>query len=146
MSRYNYPTTVDQAMVRSNALLTIVVTLAGLVSGAWWVMALLAIDFAVRGVFNPRWSPLSLASAVLVPWLPLERKPIYFPPKQFAARVGLVFSASAAVLLWMEFVWAAGIVMATLMVFAGLECFLNICMGCIVYNALVGLRRRLGGS
>ena len=133
-------------MVRSNALLTMVITLAGLIGGAWWVMAFLAIDFAVRGVLNPRWSPLSQASAVLTRWLPLAHKPIYFPPKQFAARVGLVFSASAAVLLWIDFPWAAGVAMVTLVVFAGLECFLNICMGCIVFNALVGLRRRLGGS
>ncbi|MFW5695409.1 MAG: DUF4395 domain-containing protein [Alkalispirochaeta sp.] len=140
-----YPTQVNQAMVRSNALLTVLITATALVTGLWSIMALLAADFVVRGFFNPRLSPLSMVSSVLVGVLPFAHKSIYFPPKQFAARVGLVFSATATVLLYSALPVPAALVMGTLIVFASLECFLNICMGCIVYNGFLSMRRRLSG-
>lgn len=130
-------------MVRSNALLTIVISLTALATGQGWIMALLAIDFAIRGFFNPRNSVLSSVSSVLVRVLPFRHASIYFPPKQFAARVGLVFSVSAAALYLLGAPVAATLVTATLALFAALECFLNICMGCIVYNLILDLRRRL---
>ncbi len=133
-------------MVRSNALLTVLITATALATGLWSIMALLAADFVVRGFFNPRLSPLSMVSSVLVGVLPFAHKLIYFPPKQFAARVGLVFSATAAVLLYSALPFPAALVMGTLIVFASLECFLNICMGCIVYNGVLTMRRRLLGS
>jgi len=146
MVNSKYPTQVNQAMVRSNALLTVIVTGSALATGLWSLMALLAADFVVRGFFNPRFSPLSMLSSMLVSVLPFTHKSIYFPPKQFAARVGLMFSTAAAVLLYGGAPTAAAVVMGTLIVFASLECFMNICMGCIVYNGLLTVRRRLSGS
>ena len=143
MDNSKYPTQVNQAMVRSNALLTIIITAAALVTGLWSLMALLAADFVVRGFFNPRLSPLSTLSSRLVSILPFTHKSIYFPPKQFAARVGMVFSTASALLLFAELPGTAVLVMGTLIVFASMECFLNICMGCIVYNGLLSMRRRL---
>jgi hypothetical protein len=143
MDNSKYPTQVNQAMVRTNALLTILITATALVTNLWSIMALLAADFVVRGFFNPRLSPLSMLSSRLVSVLPFPHKSIYFPPKQFAARVGMVFSAGSALLLFAGLPAAAALVMGTLIVFASLECFLNICMGCIVYNGLLSMRRRL---
>ena len=143
MDNSKYPTQVNQAMVRSNALLTIIITAAALVTGLWSLMALLAADFVVRGFSNPRLSPLSMLSSRLVSILPFTHKSIYFPPKQFAARVGMVFSTASALLLFAELPGTAVLVMGTLIVFASMECFLNICMGCIVYNGLLSMRRRL---
>lgn len=146
MVNSKYPTQVNQAMVRSNALLTIVITATAAVTGLWSIMALLAADFVVRGFFNPRLSPLSMLSSTLVSVLPFTHKSIYFPPKQFAARVGMVFAAVSALLLYGELAGTALLVMGTLIVFASLECFFNICMGCIVYNGLLSMRRRLSRS
>lgn len=133
-------------MVRSNALLTILISSAALASGQAWIMGLLAVDFAIRGFFNPRNSILSSVSSVLVRVLPFRHVSIYFPPKQFAARVGMVFSLSAALLAYLGAPVAAAVVTGTLVLFAALECFLNICMGCIVYSLLLDLRRRLFSS
>jgi hypothetical protein len=146
MDNSKYPTQVNQAMVRSNALLTILITATALVTNLWSIMALLAADFVVRGFLNPRLSPLSMLSSRLVSILPFTHKSIYFPPKQFAARVGMVFSATSALLLFAGTPTAAALVMGTLIVFASLECFFNICMGCIVYNGLLSMRRRLSRS
>ncbi len=133
-------------MVRSNALLTVVITAVAVVTGLWSIMAVLAADFVVRGFFNPRLSPLSMLSSMLVSVLPFAHKSIYFPPKQFAARVGMVFAVASALLLYGELAGTALLVMGTLIVFASLECFFNICMGCIVYNGLLSMRRRLSRS
>jgi hypothetical protein len=131
-------------MVRTNALLTMVVTGVALVTGLWSVMALLAADFFVRGFLNPRMSVLSAVSANLISFLPFQSRSIYFPPKQFAARVGMGFALTSALLLYAGEPIAAAGVMVTLILFAGMECLFNVCMGCIVYNAFLALRRKLG--
>jgi hypothetical protein len=138
MKAHNVPRQVNLAIVRSNALLTIVtVGIAG-VTGLWWIPALLALDFTVRGFFDPRLSPFTLISRHgLRRLLPFTDKQIFFPPKQFAARVGLLFSATAAVLFAMDLAVPAVIVLATLGLFAALECVLNFCMGCVIYNTFI---------
>jgi hypothetical protein len=138
-----YPTQVNQAMVRTNALLTMVFTGVALVTGLWSVMALLAVDFFVRGFLNPRMSALSSVSANLISILPFQSRSIYVPPKQFAARVGMGFALTAALLLYVGEPVAAAGVMVTLIFFAGMECFFNVCMGCIVYNAFLAVRRKI---
>lgn len=143
MGRFKQPAHVESAVVRSNALLTIIVASIGSATATWWVMAALALDFAVRGFLNPRWSVISLVSGrVVTRVLPFTRKQIFFPPKQFAARVGLLVSAASAFLFAAGLPAAGLIVAAMLVVFAALECFLNICMGCIIYNAFIAPMRR----
>ena len=142
MNRVQIPNQVEIAKVRSNALLTIVTSLVAVLTTTWWLMALLAVDFFIRGFLDPRWSVFSRISArFLTNILPFERKRIYFPPKQFAARVGFVFSLTAAALMIAGYLTAGITVAVVLVVFASLECFLNICMGCIVYDALIAPRR-----
>jgi predicted Co/Zn/Cd cation transporter (cation efflux family) len=144
MFNHKYPTQVNQAMVRTNALLTMAITGVALVTGLWSVMALLAADFFVRGFLNPRMSVLSSISSNLIPFLPFRSRSIYFPPKQFAARVGMGFALTSALLLSVSESIAAAIVMMTLIVFAAMECLFNVCMGCILYNAFLTVRRKLG--
>ena len=142
MNRLQIPNQVNLAKVRSNALQTVVITLAAAVTTSWWIMALLAADFFIRGVLNPRWSPLSqISGRFLAKMLRFEQRQIYFPPKQFAARVGLVFSLAAAVLMLSGAMTAGIVVAVTLIVFASLECFFNICMGCIIFTAIIAPRR-----
>lgn len=122
------------------------VSVAAAVAASWWVAALLALDFLIRGFMNPRISLLAIASRrIVVPLTRLPSKPMYFPPKRFAARVGLVFTITATILFALGAVGAARIVLATLVVFASLECFLDICVGCIVYNTFAFLKYRVKG-
>lgn len=140
------PVQVDEAVVRSNALLTdavalVVVVLAfgGFDTAAAVLMGLLAADFAVRGFLNPRRSLLSSVSIRFVAdvlWFP--HRLIYFPPKRFAARVGLVFSGAAAILFLAGWRSAGVAVTGVLAVFAALEWSIAVCMGCIVYNSIAG--------
>ncbi len=143
------PIQVDQAMVRTNAFLTVVtavltaaVALLGYSAVAAGIMALVAVDFYIRGFHNPRIALMTRLSTVVVGFMPFAHTLIYFPPKQFAARVGMVFAGTTAVLLSLGMVYAAVIVVFTLVTFALLECVANICMGCIVYSGLMSLRRK----
>lgn len=144
MKAHNVPRQVNLAIVRSNALLTIVTTIIAGVTGVWWIPALLALDFAIRGFFDPRLSLFSAVSRHVVRrLLPFTDKQIFFPPKQFAARVGLLFSVGAAVLFAVDLGVPSMIVLATLGLFAALECVLNFCMGCVIYNTIIApLRKR----
>lgn len=143
MILFETPQQARLAVVRSNALITIVATGLALATQLWPVMALLALDFAIRAFLNPRLSPASLlSSATLARWRVFADKQIYFPPKQFAARVGFLFAASITALLASGATVAATVVGALLILFASLECFLNFCVGCVVHNALMTLRGR----
>jgi hypothetical protein len=144
MKNSMYPSHVSRAVVRSTAFLTILSAVVGAAFNSWILMIVLAVDFAIRGFLNPRWSLFSRISKLLIrTGISFSEKQIFFPPKQFAARIGLVFSASSA-LLFATGLTVPGIVVAgTLALFAAMECFLNICMGCILYNAVVApLRKR----
>lgn len=142
MGKLQIPNQVDLAKVRSNALQTIIITLVAVLTTEWWIMGLLAIDFFIRGFMNPKWSILSrISGRFFAKVLPFGHKLIFFPPKQFAARVGFGFSIVAAGLMFSGYLTAGILVAVTLVVFASLECFLNICMGCIVYDAVIAPRR-----
>ncbi len=144
MKKSFYPTQVDRRVVRFNALLTILTALIAAVTTSWIPMAVLAADFFIRGFLHPRWSLFSTVSTFVLQLTGAPSgKMIFFPPKQFAARVGLAFSFTAFVLFMSSTVLPGIIVTGTLALFAALECFFNVCMGCIIYNSFIApLRRR----
>ncbi len=135
------PTQVEEAVVRTNALITIVLTALSVALQSPIPAAFLFVDFVIRGFLTPYWSPVVFVGRRIASVLPFERRTIYFPPKQFAARVGVLFSAAVTVLFVSGAATAATIVGGTLILFAFLECALNICVGCIVFSALQSMRQ-----
>jgi hypothetical protein len=59
------------------------------------------------------------------------------PPKRFAQGVGLLFSGAASLLWATGNLGAAQVVIAALVVAAGLESFFAICLGCIMFGVLM---------
>jgi hypothetical protein len=53
------------------------------------------------------------------------------------------FALVSSLLLYLDAPVAAAGTMVALLLFAGMECFFNVCMGCIVYNVFLSLRRNL---
>lgn len=146
MHVFAHPHQTDAAVVRGVALVVVITALVGALTGLTAIPAALALDFLIRGFLNPRLSPLAAISRrIVVPLSTLESRPMYFPPKRFAARVGLIFSLAATVLFATGATMAGSIVLLVLSVFAGLECFLNLCVGCLVYNAFTSFRHRMKG-
>jgi len=139
MSRF--PRILDDVTVRLVAGVVLVVTLAALVTGQWWLYAPLGLDFALRAGIGPQASPLAIVVSRLVrPRVRAARRPTAGPPKRFAALVGAVMSVAVLAL------WVSGtaptlllVVGVAMVLFPALEALLGICVGCLVFTGLMRL-------
>jgi hypothetical protein len=123
-------------VVRTTGLFMVLGVVAFAVTGFSWILPILALDFAIRGFGNPRYSPFGrLADRIVARTLP-PGKPIDRAPKMFAARVGFLFATFAFGLSFVFPSVALGVALA-LGTFAALECVFNFCVGCVVYTYVV---------
>ena len=97
------------------------------------VLLALATDFAVRGFGSPRYSVLATLGRAVAR---LSLKPVDAAPKRFAARIGVGFALSAAILHLASLPVAALSVTGVLAVCATLEAALGLCVGCRIYSLL----------
>ena len=126
--------------IRLTAFLVFILTIIYIKTNFIFIPFFLLIDFAIRGFGFGKWSILGLIAEKLVSILKLEQKPIYFPPKQFAAHVGFIFSL---LLLIFNIVEINSIIISIiLLICAGLEAFANFCVGCYVYNFYYQIKNR----
>jgi len=100
------------------------------------LLLVLAADFAVRGFWHPKFSPLAIAGRGIHSGLGLKNDMTDAAPKVFAARIGLVFSLLAALLLVLGFSVAAQAVLVVLAICAFLEAAFSYCVGCKMYQIL----------
>ena len=95
---------------------------------------LLLLDFGLRGFHFTKYSPLGWVAEGLVKLLGLGVKPIFLAPKRFAAKVGLVFSATIIALQLFGINTIA--VSSILAICAALESLAGLCVGCYVFSFL----------
>ena len=145
MPRFGFPDVVDAVTVRLVASLVLLIALLALLTGRWWLYAVLASDFILRSAFGPSVSPLAqVALRWLRPWVTALPQPTPGAPKRFAAVIGAVLTTGAFV------VGAAGamtgslaattvvVALGTIMVvFPALEALAGVCVGCLFYNRLM---------
>lgn len=95
----------------------------------------LLVDFVIRMMVGSSLSPLGMiATVVTSPWRP-QFKP--GPPKQFASFCGVFFSLVATLFYFVDFEGheiAGAIVLAMLAGAAGMEAFLDFCLGCLFFS------------
>ena len=131
---------VDENKVRTIAFLTLVaVVIYGLTLSSI-IPVLLAVDFGLRGFDLGEFSLFAILSDWIVKTLQFSVNPIYFPPKRFSARIGLVFSIAILILHFTG--WNALYVSAVLGFFAALESLFNFCAGCYAYDLWVKFKYR----
>ncbi|MCY3784539.1 MAG: DUF4395 domain-containing protein [Chloroflexi bacterium] len=135
---FSFPHPVNEVAARLVAGMVVILSIAVLVTGQWWLMFLLAYGFLARVATGPTLSPMGLlATRVIAPRIAKE-KLVPGPPKRFAQTVGLIFSVTALVLHFAAGLSvAAGVVLAVLTVFAALESLLGFCAGCFVFNYMI---------
>lgn len=126
----------DENVVRTVGAQVVVVTIIILYKQFYLLALLLSVDFFLRA-FTPWPSLLSLIARGIKKLFSLNPKPIFAPPKRFAALLGLIFSATITLLLYLGFIKAAYIVGGILIFCAFLESAFNICLGCYVYNLVI---------
>lgn len=100
-----------------------------------WLMFPLVYGFAARVATGPKLSPLGqLATRVVEPRLPGNRRYSPGPPKRFAQGVGLTFSLTALLLHYAAGrSRAAKAVLGGLIGAASLEAFAGYCLGCRMF-------------
>jgi len=101
------------------------------------IPAFLIIDFLVRSLGYPVFSPLARGGILINRRLELKDRPIFFAPKRFAAAIGLVLSLTALTLTLAGFIPAALAVIGVLGLFSFLEAFFGFCAGCKIYGFLM---------
>jgi hypothetical protein len=109
-----------------------------LILGQGWILIPLTYGFWARVLAGPKISPLGrIATQVVTPRLHIEHRLVAGPPKRFAQGVGVVFSTAASILWATGNLGAAQVVIAMLVVAAGLESFFAVCLGCIMFGWLM---------
>jgi hypothetical protein len=140
-SLLRFPDPVNELAARVVAAGVVVLTLATLAGQEGWLLVPLAAGFWARVASGPRFSPLGrFATQVVAPRLGSPRL-VPGRPKRFAQGIGALCSTTAAV-LWLATGdrLAATVVLVALLLAAGLEAALGLCLGCRLF-ALLG---RLG--
>ena len=135
---FSFPNPVNEVAARVVAGMVVVLSLAILLTGQWWLAFLLAYGFLARVAAGPTLSPMGqLATRVIAPRI-AKPKPVPGPPKRFAQTVGLVISTTALLLHFVAGLSvAAGVVLAMLTFFAALESLFGFCAGCFIFNYLI---------
>jgi hypothetical protein len=135
---FSFPNPVNEKAARVVAGVVLLTALVILATGAYWLLIPLAYGFWARVLTGPTLSPLGwTAQNVIAPRLG-PRKPVPGPPKRFAQGMGAAFSTAALVLgLVLGHHLAADIVLALLVIAAGLESIFAICLGCEVFGLLM---------
>ena len=126
----------NESIIRIVALLVVITTLVTLAYNWIFLAVILAIDFALRS-FTRVTSPLAYIAKSAYRYLKLKPKPIFAPPKKFAAALGFIFSILIALFLFLNLLMPAYITGLILILCATLESAFNIFLGCYVYNWIV---------
>jgi hypothetical protein len=132
--------TVDEHAARIVAASVVVLAAASLLPGTWFLVGLLALDFVLRGFVNRRCSPLRALAKTITGALGWEPKPVYAPPKRFAAQIGATLTVVAMVLHLVGLHVAALVVTALLIVAASLEASIGFCLACWLFPVVFRIR------
>jgi hypothetical protein len=135
---FAFPNPVNEKAARVVAAVVLVLAVATLVTDWYWLLIPMAYGFWARVLTGPTLSPLGwTAQNVIAPRLGAP-KPVPGPPKRFAQGMGAVMSTTALILgLVVGDHLAADVVLALIVVAAGLESIFAYCLGCKVFALLV---------
>jgi hypothetical protein len=136
---FRFPNPVNEVSARLVATGVALISLAALGFRQHWLLVPLAYGFVARVLTGPTLSPLGqLVTRWVTPRLPVAPRYVAGPPKRFAQAIGAVVSVTATVLHF-GFGWtgAADALLGLLALAATLEAALGLCLGCLVFGALM---------
>ncbi|MGC3954705.1 MAG: DUF4395 domain-containing protein [Propionicimonas sp.] len=136
--RFHFPNPVNEWAARSVAGGVFALSVLTLLTGWYWLTAVLFVGFALRLGWGPRYSPLGRFAVHLIAPRLGEPRPVPGPPKRFAQGIGTVVTGLAAV-LWFTTGSAIGpvVLLGILVLASGLEAFLGFCLGCWIFAHLM---------
>jgi hypothetical protein len=137
-SLFTFPNPVNEKAARTVAFVVMLTAVVTLATSAYWLLIPLAYGFIARVLTGPTLSPLGrLASSVIAPRLG-PAKPVSGPPKRFAQAIGAVITTAAAIAaLGFGADALADVLLAILILAAGLESIFAFCAGCQIFGLLM---------
>src|SRR5437588_5007408 len=135
----SFPNPVNEKAARTVAFVVMVVSAVGLATSTYWLLVPLAYGFVARVLTGPKLSPLGqVATRVVAPRLSDHARLVPGPPKRFAQAIGATLTIAALVLYFgFGAIGAAQVLLAMLVVAAGLEAALALCLGCKIFAVLM---------
>ncbi|QNK64434.1 DUF4395 domain-containing protein [Pedobacter sp. PAMC26386] len=133
---------INENQVRFTAAGVLISSLLYLLTGYWWIILFLLVDFTFRAVNQGKISPLNLLSGLIVKIFPINYKPTDRAPKRFAAKIGVVLTFIALGLLWAGFSNLTFSLIIILVLFSALESVFAFCAGCLVYSLIKKISRQ----
>lgn len=135
---FSFPHPVNETAARVVAAVVLTLAVLTLVTGWYWLLAVLAYGFIARVLTGPTLSPLGrLAQRVIAPRLGAP-KYVSGPPKRFAQGIGATLTTVAAVAaLGFGLHGVADVLLGALIVAAGLESIVGYCLGCKLFGLLM---------
>ena len=131
--------TINENKARFTALNVLLLTITFLWLQHWGIVAFLTIDFFLRGFNFGKFSLLNLLSDQELKLFNVQPKPVDQAPKRFAAKMGFAFFLAMLALTIFSLVNIALLLAITVAVFAFLESFGGVCVGCYVYSFYIKL-------
>lgn len=131
---------VNEIVIRLVAMQVLFIAATALYFQSALIAGLLLVDFGLRAFGFSQFSLLKYSSQKTVTHFQLGYKATNEAPKKFAAAVGFVVVGFFLILLFLEYAIPASIIGGSLILFAGLESFLGICVGCLAYQQLTRFR------
>lgn len=139
--KHHKTTLATENKIRLTAFLVLILSVAFIFTNSVFVPIFLAFDFFLRAFGFGKYSLLAKTSTFISKILKLKEKPVFFPPKQFATKIGLAFSTTLIILNHLEI--NPLFISSTLAICAGLEALFNFCAGCYVYNLFHSIKHRI---
>jgi hypothetical protein len=135
----SFPNPVNEKAARVVAGAVCAFAALTLITGWYWLLAVLAYGFVARALTGPTLSPLGrVASDVVAPRLGAP-KHVAGAPKRFAQAMGAAMTMAGAVLaLGFGAHGAADVLLVAVIVAAGLESVFALCVGCKIFGLLMG--------
>jgi len=124
---------VNNAVVRTHAIINVVILIALLLSPNIYLALFLLSDFLVRIINFPRLSVVGITARFIVNKFQIKGKLENAGPKLFAARIGLLFTAVIATSLILGSPATAIAFAGVLALFSFIEGAFGFCVACMIY-------------
>lgn len=125
---------VNENVIRIIAVIVALIAISGILSGNYYAMIFLLIDFAIRAFTSGNFSLLKQLAIQIAKTLSMPQKMTDLAPKKFAATLGFGFCLLISAVALLQLSSAALVLTSVLLIFAMLEGIFAICVGCYVYS------------
>jgi len=127
---------IDENQSRIQSLLVALVAMSIVLTGIIDLAALLVYDYFARIFLSQKFSPFAQIALFIIRIFKIKERLVDSAPKNFASKIGLIFSIAIFTSFTLGSQEAVIIFAVILAVSAGLESFLNFCIGCKFYAIL----------